>query len=286
MHKRACQGFVATPLISDSSSTEPMENVVPPIIYLDTCVVSDLATNNLKLAEVFDKCACSQAIFAFTAHSIFEAIQGDLPARIAARALVIDNLANMWLANPVDQRELQIARFLKPNFCPQLQTELRFPSLGTLMQFDLGAQRVTHPERYSASYFACHKMRGKSEKSPIETWFKFGEKVRQTLTAIKPDILDFEVNLILARRVIARYGLAETDDDAMQMIAKIGAASSDLLAECPSIEIERLLSEFRTSGALKKKPSNTYDFFHVWAALSGCNFFVHQTRALLRRSNM
>jgi hypothetical protein len=141
------------------------------------------------------------------------------------------------------------------------------------MQFDLGTQRVTHPERYSASYFARHKIRGGSGQALIDLRFKLGEEMRQTLVANKQDILDFEVNLILARRVIARFGLAENDEDWMRMMAKFGA-SSDLLAECPSLEIERLLSEFRTSGALKSNPSNTYDFFHLWATLNDCNFFV------------
>ena len=251
-----------------------MESVSPPIIYLDSCVVSDLATKKIESVAVFDKCGCSRATFAFTAHSVFEAIRGELPARIAARALVIDNLANIWLANPVDQRELQIARFLKPDFSPQLPRDLRFPSLGALMQFDLGTERVTHPEWYSASYFACHKIRGASDRTTIDSWFEFGEGVRQSLTANKPDILDIEVNLILAKRVIERYGLAESDEDAMRMIAKIATGSPNLRRECPSLEIERLLSEFRISGALKKNPSNTYDFFHLWAALNSCDFFV------------
>ena len=261
--------------------TKPIENVSLPIIYLDSCVVSDLATKKIELAAVFDKCSCSRATFAFTQHSVFEAIQGELPARIAARALVIDNLANMWLANPVDQRELQIARFLKPDFSSQLPTDLRFPSLGALMQFDLGAERVTHPQWYSASYFACHKIRGASDGSAIDLWFEFGESVRASLTLDKPGILDIEVNLILAKRVIETYGLAESSEDAMRMMAKIATGSSSLPAKCPLLEIERLLSEFRTSGAIKKNPSNTYDFFHLWAALNSCDFFVSSDASAL-----
>lgn len=258
-----------------------MKGVVPPIIYLDSCVVSDLATKNLKLRDVFDACGCPHAIFAFSMQSVLEAIRGDLPPRIAARALVIDKLANLWLPNPVGTRDLELAHFLKPDFSFRLTTEHCFATLGKLMQFELGAEKVTNPERYSASYFACDKIQSGLDDPVIDMWFKFGECVRQRLTASQGDFLDIVGNLQLARGVIVRYGLAESDEDSMRMIVKIGAASSDLRAECPALEIEKLLSEFRTSGAVKNNTSNTYDFFHVWAALAGCNFFVSTDKGAL-----
>ena len=60
----------------------------------------------------------------------------------------------------------------------------------------------------------------------------------------------------------------------MRLIAKWGGRSKEQISYCRTLEIERLLSEFRTSGALNKNSSNTYDLFHVWAALTFCDFFV------------
>ena len=244
-----------------------------PLIYLDSNVISDLATNALSTNDIFTLCKCDKACFAFSQYSVWEAIRGEKPAFIAARALVIDRLANIWIPDPIWQRDLGFIQFLTSNEVG-LPVKIPFyPSLLALIQNIPGLKKPTGDVNYTASYMACWKISGKDNESLIDVPFKYLEEVRKELTATQHNVLPIEMNLLIAKSVVERYDLSHVDPVAM--LCKVATTCNEILNKvCPSMEVEALLSEFRTSGELKNNSTNTYDFFHLWAALPTCDYFV------------
>ncbi|HTE14987.1 MAG TPA: hypothetical protein VK642_07900 [Burkholderiales bacterium] len=248
-------------------------SVDTPRIYLDSNVVSDLANGKLSAANIAKFCGDTKAVFAFSYYSVLEAIRGDRPDKIAARALVIDRLARVWIRDPIWERDIEWIHFLTSGTPSLPPLRVTFPILRELMRDMLWLTAAVVPIDYTASYMACRKIGGVDDESDIDKPFRHLETVRKELAATTVGISPVEMNLRVAKSVVERYRLSNSDSAAM--ICKVATTPNKKInRECPSKEVEELLSEFRTSGELKNNPSNTFDFFHLWTALPSCSYFV------------
>ena len=243
-----------------------------PLIYLDNNVVSDLAKKSLSGADIFRLCECESACFAFSEYSVSEAIKGNKAEHIAARALVIDNLAHVWIPDHRWQIDLGFIRFLTSEVDDTTTEIPLFDSFAGLLVHKPPQKNVAIPANYAAAHEACVKISGRIDESILENSMLSIESVRKALKAAGQTVLPAQINLILAKSVLERYQIPVTDSAALICKVAMGGATLDRI--CPALEIEEWLGNFRGSDQLRASPSNSYDFFHLAACLPICDFFV------------
>ncbi len=251
-----------------------------PLIYLDNNVVSDLAKKSLSGADIFRLCDCESAYFAFSEYSVSEAIKGDKAEHIAARALVIDTLARVWIPDHLWQRDLGFIRFLTSEVDDTVTEIPLFDSFAGLLVHNPRPKQLTIPANHSAAHEACVKISGKYDESILEKSMEHIEFVRKELKKVEHDVPNMQINLIIAKSVLERYQIPVADSAAL--ICKVAMGGESLNRICPALEIESLLGEFRASDELKADPSNSYDHFHLAACLPICDFFVSSDKDAIK----
>jgi hypothetical protein len=245
-----------------------------PLIYIDTNVISDVATSKLNPKDIFSACGCETAIFAFSEYSVREAVRGVKPEFIAARALTIDSLAGLWIPDIIRQRDIGFIEFLTRGDPQPIEIPL-YASFAELLRDANGFNEVQVRANYSAAHEACLKISGRGSDAILDPSMQSLESTRVGLKNSDQQHLDVVIDFRIAESVIERYQLVL---DNPLGAGKVFVERSNLYRICAAAEIEYLLNEFRASDALHSQQSNSYDFLHLATSLGVADFFVTKDR--------